>query len=197
MPVDSAAWYDQHTDHYIAHTEHVDMSDIHARFLAHVPSGGRILDAGCGSGRDSRAMLASGFDVTPMDASIEMVRHASAALGRPALHLRHEDVAFDAAFEGIWSNASLLHVPQADLPAVLGNYRDALVPGGVIFASFKHGSGEFHRDERIFSNQTEDSFRQLIEEVPGLDVLEMWISNDRRPGREHEEWLNALCRRVD
>jgi len=195
MPVDSAAWYDRHTAGYIENTEHVDMSDIHARFLVHLSPGGRILDAGCGSGRDSREMLRQGFDVTPMDASIEMVRQASAALRRPVLHLRHEDVIFDAAFEGIWSNASLLHVAQADLPGVLARYRDALVPGGVMFASFKHGSGEVHRDERLFSNQTAGSFRQLIDMVPDLELLETWVSNDRRPGREHEEWLNTLTRR--
>jgi SAM-dependent methyltransferase len=194
--VDSAAWYDRHTAGYIANTESVDMSDVHARFLAHVPAGGRILDAGCGSGRDSRAMLDRGYDVTPMDASIEMVRHASETLGRPALHLRHQDVDFAAAFDGIWSNASLLHVPQDELAGVMTKYRDALVPGGVMFASFKHGAGEIQRDERLFSNQTAESCRTLLESVPGLDLIEMWVDTDRRPDRGHEEWLNLLCRKT-
>jgi SAM-dependent methyltransferase len=194
--VDSAAWYDRNTKDYVERTEFVDMSDVHARFLAHVPAGGRILDAGCGSGRDSLAFQRLGYDVVPMDASIEMVRHASARLGKPGLHLRHEDIDFVEAFEAVWSNASLLHVTHAELPAVLRKYRDALVPGGVLFASFKHGEGQRISTERLFASQTAASFRDVIGQVPGMELIETWIETDRRPGREHEEWLNTLSRKA-
>ncbi len=79
--------------------------------------------------------------------------------------------------------------------AVFGMLRRALVPGGVLFSSFKLGEGEMFRSERMFTNQTADSLRELVETEPGLDLIESWTSNDLRPGREHEQWLNSLCRR--
>lgn len=195
--VNSAAYYDQHSDRYIADTGHLDLSPLYARFLAHLPGRARILDAGCGSGRDALAFQRLGHNVVATDASSAMARHASGVLNQEVLHLRHEEIAFVDEFDGIWSNASLLHVPRADLPEVFGRLRRALVPGGVLFTSFKIGEGETFRSERIFTNQTAGSLRELIESVSGLELIESWVSNDLRPGREHEQWLNSLCRRSD
>lgn len=107
--INSAAYYDQHADRYIEDTDSIDLSPLYKRFLAHLPAHARILDAGCGSGRDSMAFNRLGHDVVATDASPAMVRHASRALGQEVLHLRHEDIRFEEAFDGIWSNASLLH----------------------------------------------------------------------------------------
>ena len=192
----SAAWYDDHAAEYAGRTDTVDLTDHYNRFLAHVPPGGHLLDAGCGPGRDSLAFLARGYEVTAMDASIGMVELASQRLGRPVLHLRHEDIAFNREFDGVWANATLLHVPQTSLPDVLARYRTALVPDGVMFASFKLGTGEVIASDRLFANQDAASFREVLANVPGLDLIEIWPSFDRRPGREHEQWLNVLVQRA-
>jgi SAM-dependent methyltransferase len=193
---DSAAWYDQHAGEYASRTDTVDLTDQYDRFLAHLPPGGRLLDAGCGPGRDSLAFLARGYEVTAVDASIGMVELASRQLGQPVLHLRHEDIAYDREFDGIWANATLLHVPHSDLPEVLARYRKALVPDGVMFASFKLGTGEVIASERLFANQDAASFREVLAAVPGLTLIDMWTCFDRRPGREHEQWLNVLVQRT-
>lgn len=193
--VNSAAWYDRNAGAYIARTDRVDLSGLYEKFLEGVPPGGRILDAGCGSGRDSLAFQNVGYVVMPMDASVAMVEHASRLLNTRALLKRHQDIDFVEQFDGVWSNASLLHVPHAELTAVLAKYRTALRRGGVLFASFKHGEGEQFRDDRLFSNQNAGSFRQLIDEVPGLILIDSWLNADRRPGRHHEQWFSVLCRR--
>lgn len=193
--LNSAAWYDRNAEAYIAGTDCVDLSNLREKFLAYVPSGGRILDAGCGSGRDSLAFQNAVYSVVPMDASVAMVEHASRLLNTRALLKRHQDIDFVEQFDGVWSNASLLHVPHLELAAVLAKYRTALRRGGVLFASFKHGEGEQFRDDRLFSNQNAGSFRQLIDEVPGLILIDSWLDADRRPGRQHEQWFSVLCRR--
>lgn len=195
--VNSAAYYDQHSERYIGDTGHLDLSALYTRFLSHLPTPACILDAGCGSGRDALAFQRLGHNVVASDASSAMAQHASSVLDQEVLHLRHEEIAFEDEFDGIWSNASLLHVLRADLPTVFGRLRRALVPGGVLFTSFKLGEGEAFRSERIFTNQTADSLGELIASVPDLHLIESWISNDLRPGREHEQWLNSLCRRDD
>lgn len=196
-PLNSADWYDRHTEEYIARTEAVDLSSLYARFLAHMPPGGRILDAGCGSGRDSLAFREMGYAVVPMDASRAMVAHATAVLGQPARHLRHQDVAFVDAFDGVWAMASLLHVPHAELPDVLARYGRALVPGGVLFASFKLGTGEVVRHDRLFANQNPTSFGAVLAGVTTLTLLDHWVEPDRRPGRQDERWFCVLCQRPD
>jgi 2-polyprenyl-3-methyl-5-hydroxy-6-metoxy-1,4-benzoquinol methylase len=61
-------YYDDHADQFVRGTLAVDMAELYKPFLEHVPAGGRILDAGCGSGRDTRAFLAQGYEVVAMDA---------------------------------------------------------------------------------------------------------------------------------
>lgn len=195
--IDSAGWYDRNTQQYITNTESVDLSHLYERFLRYLPAGGRILDAGCGSGRDSLAFQQLGYTVVPLDASLEMVKHASVLLKIQAMHRRHQEVDFASEFDGVWSMASLLHVPYAELPGVLQRYRTALIPGGVLFASFKHGDGEHYRHERLFANQNEDSFRRVMADVPGLALMETGIDTDRRPGRQDEQWFSVVCRREE
>jgi SAM-dependent methyltransferase len=192
---DSASWYDRHIGTYAHATDHLDLSDLYARFLAHVPAGGRVLDAGCGTGRDAAAFERAGYRVTATDASPAMVEAARARIRGDVFQIRHEEVDIEQAFDGIWSNASLLHVATADLPHVLGRYARALVPAGVLFASFKHGQGEVTRRGRRFTNHTEASFRTLLAGVPELDLVEVWVEADRRPTHAGEHWLNTLSRR--
>lgn len=103
----------------------------------------RVLDLGCGPGRDLVALAARGHAATGLDGSARFVEMARSRSGAPVLH--QSFLALDlpeAAFDGIFANASLFHVPTRDLPRVLGELRRALVPGGVIFASNPRGHGE-------------------------------------------------------
>lgn len=110
-------------------------------FLAALPAGGAVLDLGCGGGQDSEVMLARGFEVTSLDESAGLARIAQARLGRPVRVQLFEDLEDVDAFDGVWANASLLHVPTLALPLVLGRARRALKPGGLFHASYKAGEG--------------------------------------------------------
>jgi len=72
------AYYDQNASEFCANTTALDMSALYEPFLRAVPAGGRILDAGCGSGRGSLAFLKLGYTVVSVDASLEMVRATTA-----------------------------------------------------------------------------------------------------------------------
>ncbi|WP_462330101.1 class I SAM-dependent methyltransferase [Thiohalocapsa halophila] len=96
------------------------------------------------------------------------------------------------AFDGIWACASLLHVPAAELPDAMQRLCRALKPGGVIYASFKYGSGEREHHGRRFTDLDEPGLSALLRRVPGLAEAETWTTADLRPGREAERWLNRL-----
>ena len=111
------------------------------RFLAVLPSGASILELGCGAGADSAQMLAAGFDVRPTDGSPELAAEASRRLGRPVETLLFHDLDEVEAYDGVWANACLLHVPRPELGKVLTLIWRALKPGGHFYASFKAGDG--------------------------------------------------------
>lgn len=111
-------------------------------FLARLPAGARVLELGCGGGRDAARMIERGFDVIPMDGSAAMAAIATARIGRPVRVLRFDLLDDEDAFEAVWAHASLLHVPRVQLPDVLARVYRALRPGGWHFASFKSGETE-------------------------------------------------------
>jgi SAM-dependent methyltransferase len=112
------------------------------RFAELLPAGGQVLELGCGGGQDSEALLALGFDVTPTDGSPELAAQAQKRLGRQVSVLLFEDLTTEAAFDGVWANACLLHVPRPALPGILARVHRALRPGGAFYASFKAGEAE-------------------------------------------------------
>jgi SAM-dependent methyltransferase len=111
-------------------------------FLAQLPPGATILELGCGAGGDTAEMLARGFDVRPTDGSPEMAAVASKHLGRTVETLLFHDLDEVDAYDAVWANACLLHVPRAELADVLARIWRALKAEGVFYASYKEGDGD-------------------------------------------------------
>lgn len=192
----SITYYDQHADAFIAGTLDVQMQSLYDKFLPHLPAGGHILDAGCGSGRDSRYFLQQGFVVTALDASWPLVLHARTLTGLSVLHCRFDEFVAEQPLDAIWACASLLHVPQAELLLVMDHLARQLRRGGLFYCSFKYGVGEVSRDGRSFTHLDESGLAALLTKLP-LSVVECWQTADLRPGRQEECWLNVLLRRED
>jgi SAM-dependent methyltransferase len=108
-------------------------------FLARLAPGASILELGCGAGGDTAEMLARGFAVRATDGSPEMAGVASRRLGRVVETLLFEDLDEVEAYDAVWANACLLHVPRPELAGVLARIRRALKPGGSFYASYKAG----------------------------------------------------------
>lgn len=188
------AYYDNQAAQFFTDTVDVDMAALYERFLPRIPAGGLILDAGCGSGRDSKAFLQRGFRIHAFDASIKIAALASQHLGQPVPVRRFQEVEEVACYDGLWSCASLLHIPEAEIPAVLARLWRSLKPGGTAYFSFKLGESERQHQGRHFTDATEARLQRWLEGLPELGTLECWITQDQRPGRE-ESWLNALVER--
>lgn len=188
MTDNNVEYYNINADSFFAGSVAADMKDEQDSFLAYIPEGGRILDAGCGSGRDSKAFLDAGFDVVSFDASKEMRKRASEYIGREVLDMRFNEISFDNTFDGIWASASLLHVPMEELPETFNKLNKALKTGGALYASFKYGDGTKMRGERKFSDFNEKSVVPLFENA-GFEIVRNSVGNDNRPGRGEEMWV--------
>jgi SAM-dependent methyltransferase len=192
MEGQTTAYYNHQAEAFVRETQSLDMSRLYERFLPHLPSGAHILDAGCGSGRDTRAFLERGFTATALDASPAIASLAEAYLEMPVTVMRVQEIDWSRQFDGIWACASLLHVSGAELPAVMRRLAHALKPGGLLYASFKYGEGEQVRNGRQFIDLDEIGLADLLRQTPELIEVETWVTGDVRPGRESERWLNTL-----
>lgn len=195
--MNSIKYYNKNAKNFFDRTINADMHDLYQKFLKHVPNQGRILDAGCGVGRDSKFFLSQGYDVLPFDGSLEMVKLTSNLLGREATHLLFQDIHFSSEFDAVWANASLLHVPYENLREVMEGFHKALLPSGVLYASFKYGTSMRRTEERIFFDMDETRIEPYLK---GLFVpLEIWKSIDTRshvvPSHD-KSWLNFIARRI-
>lgn len=185
-------YYNRNADSFFEGSINADMSVVRARFLSYVPAGGRILDAGCGSGRDSKVFMEAGYDVVSFDASEEMCKRASEYIGREVKNMRFEEMSFANEFDGIWACASLLHVAFEKLLEIVKKLHEALRTNGALYASFKYGEGTKIRGDRVFSDFTEESVIPLFENA-GFKIVSNVVGTDSRPGREDEKWVNVIC----
>ena len=164
-----------------------------AAFAAALPAGGRVLELGCGGGHDSAELLARGLDVVPTDGSPELAAQAAHRLGRPVAVLLFEDLDAQEAFDGVWANACLLHVPRSALSGILTRIHAALKPGGVFYASFKAGSDEGRdRFGRLYNYPSPDWLKSAYgaDRWRTLDVEEdLGSGYDGEPTR----WLHATA----
>ena len=135
-------YYDDNGDEYVRGTVGVEMESVYGPFLELLPKEGRILDAGCGSGRDTKAFVEREFQVTAIDASEQMVAATTRLTGTPACQLLLQEIEYQNEFDGVWACASLLHVPRKEIDDVLERIILALRPEGICYLSFKEGDGE-------------------------------------------------------
>lgn len=187
-------YYSLNSRAFFDDTVGVDMTSIHGQFLALVPKGGFVLDAGCGSGRDALAFYQRGYRVAAFDASHELATLASEYIGQEVVTRTFADVAEVGLYDGIWACASLLHLPLDSLPDAITRLWQALKPGGVCYVSFKDGNGERVKDGRHFTDLNELALRRLFAELHDVFRIECWQTSDARPGRD-DLWLNAIIRR--
>jgi 2-polyprenyl-3-methyl-5-hydroxy-6-metoxy-1,4-benzoquinol methylase len=183
-------YYNKNSAEFVSRTLDIDMSNIYPKFTSLLPSKGRILDAGCGSGRDSRYFLSQGFEVVSIDASEEMVKYASNLTGQDALQMKFEDVPFENEFDGIWACASLLHIEKKHFVSNLNKLVNSLKGCGVVYISLKESKGNVPDGGRHFSYYNISELNSIIFSQPNLELLEMWIEE-----RDEFKWVNVLARK--
>lgn len=143
-------------------------------FLAELPARAKILELGCGGGRDAKAMIAAGHDVEPTDGIPEIASKAEELLGIPVKVLRFEDLDACEAYDAIWANASLLHVARSALPDVLRRVCTALKPGGLHLATYKGGGQEgLDRHGRYYNYLAPEDVVRMYQHAGGWDIISL------------------------
>ncbi len=193
----SITYYNQNAEKYYKSTLNIDMSKIYHSFLQHLSPSALILDAGCGSGRDSLYFLSQGYRVVAFDGSSEMARRSSELTGLQVEHCTFEEFHSREQFDAIWACATLLHVEKDKLAGTIKHLTGYLKEGGIFYMSYKYGDRDYEKDGRIVSCFKEDDLAGLIDDLGKLKVIELFQTVDARKDRPDEYWLNCLLKRVD
>lgn len=177
-------------------TKDHDVTQNYEALLGALPArkGLRILDFGCGPGRDVKWFADQGHEPVGLDGTAEFCEMARAHSGCEVLHQNF--IALDLppeSFDGIFANASLFHVPRADLPRVLGELFAALRPGGVLFSSNPRGDGEGMNGPRYGNYMEFEAYAALLE-AAGFEVVHHYYRPKDKP-REEQPWLAVVAKK--
>ena len=153
----------------------------------------RILDFGCGPGRDLMALKALGHTPVGLDGCASFVRMARQNSGCEVLEQDFLSLSLpEKSFDGIFCNATLFHVPSAELPRVIGELRAALVPSGVLLCSNPRGKSEGWYGERYGCNFEIDRWREAFAGSGFVEIDHYYRPKDQP--RESQPWLVMLFR---
>lgn len=188
-------YYNSKAKDFVSGTVAVAFTEIQDIFLEYIPVGGKILDFGCGSGRDTKYFISKGYNVDAIDGSEELCKIASEYAGIQVKQMLFQELNVSEKYDGVWACASILHVEKTKLPDVMKKMASATKKGGVVYSSFKYGDFEGVRNGRFFTYLTEESFGELLRKVPELVIEKLWISADVRAERGEERWLNIMLRK--
>jgi SAM-dependent methyltransferase len=155
----------------------------------------RILEFGCGPGRDLKTLVARGHQAVGLDGAprfVEMARARSGCevWGQDFLELDLPP----ASFDGVFANASLFHVPSAHLPRVLVELRNTLKPRGVLFFSNPRGDNEEGWSGERYGCYFDLAHWRSLLTVAGYDEVEHYYRPAGRP-RSEQRWLAMTWRR--
>ncbi len=201
--MDSAtiAYYSRNSTSVSEEYNRVD-SGIGKYFPTVFVDGMRILDIGCGSGRDLQHLLERGCDVYGIDPSEEMLHCAKG--NYPRLHARLQKgglpdlgAPFPGEFDGVLCSAVLMHIPREELFDSVFAIKRVLKENGVLLVSVpesRPGIGEDQRDGRgRLYNQVQPDYLRLLFERLGFSVIGNWRSDDALQ-REGYSWSTIAFR---
>lgn len=188
--------YDRRADDFWAGTRDHDVSQNIQALLHHME--GRppltILDFGCGPGRDLRTFAGLGHRAIGLEGSVRFTAMARQYSGCDVL--QQDFLKLDlpaAAFDGVFANASLQHIPARELPRVLREIHAALKPGGILFASIPHGANQEGWNRGRYSvYHHPDSWRTQLA-AAGFSELCHFYRPAGMP-REQQPWLAGVWR---
>ncbi|MCM1162205.1 MAG: class I SAM-dependent methyltransferase [Roseburia sp.] len=190
-------YYNKNAENFVEATRGVSFMETQDKFLNFLSPKGKILDFGCGSGRDTKYFMEKGYNVDATDGSEELCKIASDYTGIKVKQMLFAELDAVEKYDGIWACSSILHLPKNELKLILQKMAAALKKDGVIYASFKHGEFEGERNGRYFTDFTMKLFADYLQSIENLRIEEGWITGDVRPGRGEEKWLNLILRKQD
>ncbi|MDZ7759123.1 MAG: methyltransferase domain-containing protein [Desulfovermiculus sp.] len=187
----SKSFYQNQAQAYFKQTFGVDPSSFLLPLVRHLSPGARILDVGCGVGRDMLWLTNRGYSCTGLDSSPALAELARRHTGLKVIEADFE--AFD--FQGMDMDALLLvgalvHVPHERFQLIFSRIHRALKPKGHVLLTMKQGQGEQTRpDGRVFYLWSKADLMPIFEDC-GLRCIEYYEQQSKI--RASDMWMSFV-----
>ena len=194
-------WYDQNAESFTDATLSMKPSPLLLHFAQDLAPGARVLDAGCGAGRDTKWLIAQGFKVGAFDISQKMVEATHATTGGQVNPRRLDFRDYNdapASWDAIWALASILHLPRENVPDTLARLLASLTPYGKLTFAVKHGIGE-KLDERgrpMSYFEPEEISQMTLKAMSGKGQVVTSISDLPDSAGNSTTWIEITARRL-
>jgi ubiquinone/menaquinone biosynthesis C-methylase UbiE len=142
--------YNEIAQHYKKKTKNLELIEEIKKFKKFLPKNAKVLDAGCGWGRDSK-ILAKDSQVIGIDLSEKLLDLARAYAPKARFEVGDMCKTFfpNESFHGIWSNDTLIHLERKDVVAALKEFHRLLKKNSILYISVKEGEGEGFKEEEM------------------------------------------------
>ncbi len=192
-------YYNKNAKIYCEQTLVGNLKENYDRFLKQLQPNSYILDFGCGSGRDSKYFIDNGYKVKAIDGSEEMCKFAKQYISQDVNCMKFEELNDIEAYEGIWACSSILHVEKNNLLNVLIKMINALKTNGIIYTSFKIGTGYEIKENKYYNYLTKDEMIQILDKtrknVKLIDYFETIPSTKRKA--QNTIWGNFIIKKFE
>lgn len=188
--------YEKIADRYFE--EHNDINKVQKNldlFISYL-QGNKILDIGCGPGRDARYLAEKNLEVVGIDLTTNLIKIASKNAPRAKfiiMDMRRLNFP-ERYFDGVWVWASFLHIPRKESKKTLIKFNRVLKERGILAISVKKGKGEGfikkdEADNRFYSFYEEKEFIELLESC-GFEIIKEFIEIKK------SVWINVFARKI-
>lgn len=192
-------YYNKNAKLYCEQTLVGNMKENYDRFLKQLPQDAYILDFGCGSGRDSKYFLDNGYKVKAIDGSVEMCKLASEYINQKVNCMKFEELNDIDIYNGIWACSSILHIEKEKLTDTLVKMINALKVNGIIYTSFKIGTGYEIKEGKYYNyltkNEMEETLNKVSKTVKVIDYFETLPSTKRNA--QNTIWGNFIIKKFE
>lgn len=189
-------FYDENALSYFKQTAAIDPGGFLSPFIRHIPAGARVLDVGCGSGRDLLWLRKKGYRVRGMERSREMADLARRHAGCEVVEADFETWNFaENPVEGLLLVGALVHIAPEAFGRMLCRVARGVVSGGKILLTLKEGNGQNRLpDGRVFYLWQDQTLQKLLKQL-GFQVI--YFHRAVSAIREDDVWLTYILEKED
>lgn len=191
--------YNKIAKQYAQYTETELMQYQLSKFASVLP-GKKVLDAGCGAGRDVAYLSEDGLDVIGIDISEGILEEAKKRY--PKLKFKPMDFSNmkfkDKSFDGIWCMAGLIHTDRNDIPKVLKEFSRVLNENGILYIAVVEGTGEQEIKKEKYANEPrtyvyfkQDEIEKYLTDA-GFQIMDSEVSDSN-----NKKWVEIFARKIE
>ena len=196
---DTVRFYEDNAENWESYVEegYANNLDRRRELVARLTSGADILDAGCGTGHDAEFFRNHGFKVTAFDLSSEMVKIARRRSDAKIRQSSFSEFTTEQRFDAVWANASLIHLPQTQLPPVVAKLGRYLKLSGLFVMLLRYGRSPRRFGRRYFNGVNKKSLREIADQISYLTLEEVRLVPVKPDNSPRWRWLHAEFRRLE